>query len=194
MVLLPQYAPYSDPLEILICGGSTADNVVIDNCVTTFPEIPDADWVIERMPSKRVMPNIVALPDGTYLILNGAQEGVAGFELADNPNLNAVHYNPSRPVGSRMSVMANTTLARMYHSEGVLMNDGRVLVSGSDPLDVRFPEQYVIEVFLPPYLLNGKPKPTFSIQDSDWDWGDAITVTGVTAPNGGIGSLQFSQL
>lgn len=22
-VLLPQYAPYSDPLEVLICGGST---------------------------------------------------------------------------------------------------------------------------------------------------------------------------
>jgi hypothetical protein len=177
-----------------MCGGSTSDNVAIDNCVSIRAEDPEADWVIERMPSKRVMPNMVALPDGTYLILNGAHEGVAGFELADKPNLNAVLYDPSRPVGSRMSVMANTTLARMYHSEAILMNDGRILVSGSDPLDIRFPEQYVVEVFEPPYLLNGKPKPAFQVEKTDWSWGELILVTGVVAPNGGTGALQFSLL
>lgn len=194
MVLLPQHAPYSDSLEVLICGGSTVDNAALDNCVTTKPEDPNAEWVIERMPSKRVMTCMTALPDGTYLIVNGAQRGQAGFALADMPNLNAVLYDPSKPVGSRMTVMANTTLARMYHSEAILMNDGRVVISGSDPLDERFPEQYIVEQFLPPYLLNGKPNPSFQISNKDWTWGESITVTGVSAPNAGMGSLKFSML
>ena len=96
-MLLPQHAPYTDPLGVLVCGGSTVDNVALDNCVSMQPEAPGANWVIERMPSKRVMPNMVALPDGTYLILNGAMEGQAGFALASEPNLNAVLYDPSKP-------------------------------------------------------------------------------------------------
>lgn len=57
------------------------------------------------------MPCIAGLPDGTYLILNGGQHGVAGFGLGDAPNLNAVLYDPTKPVNSRMSIMANTTVA-----------------------------------------------------------------------------------
>jgi hypothetical protein len=57
------------------------------------------------------MPCMAGLPDGTYLILNGGQHGVAGFGLGGSPNLNAVLYDPSKPVNSRMSIMANTTVA-----------------------------------------------------------------------------------
>lgn len=57
------------------------------------------------------MPCMAGLPDGTYLILNGGQHGVAGFGLGGSPNYNAVLYDPSKPVNSRMSIMANTTVA-----------------------------------------------------------------------------------
>jgi hypothetical protein len=57
------------------------------------------------------MPCIAGLPDGTYLILNGGQHGVAGFGLGGSPNLNAVLYDPTKSVNSRMSIMANTTVA-----------------------------------------------------------------------------------
>ena len=194
MVLLPQYAPYTESLEVLICGGSTVDNVALDNCVSIKPEDADADWVIERMPSKRVMTCMAALPDGTYLMVGGAQRGVAGFALADLPNLNALLYDPRKPVGSRMTVMANTTIERMYHSEAILLNDGRVMISGSDPQDTRFPQQYIIEQFLPPYLLNGKPNPSFELQNRDWNYGESITVEGIVAPNAGAGSVNFSML
>jgi hypothetical protein len=97
-------------------------------------------------PSQRVMPCIVNLPDGTYLILNGAQHGVAGFGLANDPNLNAILYDPSQPIGSRMSILGNTIVARLYHSEATLLPDGRVLVSGSDPETPGFPEEFRIEV------------------------------------------------
>jgi hypothetical protein len=177
-VPMPQHAPYTDPLGILICGGSTigAGNA-IDNCVSTYPEAPNPTWIIERMPSARVMPCIAPLPDGTYLMVNGAQHGVAGFGLATNPNLNALLYDPSKPVGSRITVMANTTVARLYHSEAITLLDGRVLISGSDPQDGTHPEEYRIEVFTPPYLLTGQARPQYTLTSTDWAYGGSYTFT-----------------
>jgi hypothetical protein len=120
---------------------------------------------------------MAALPDGTYLILNGAQQGRAGFGLATQPNHNAVLYDPGQPANSRFTVMANTTIDRLYHSEAVLLQDGRVLVSGSDPEDTRFVQEYRVEVFVPPYLLSGLPRPTFSIQNTDWSYGQSVQIT-----------------
>jgi hypothetical protein len=106
-MVLPQHAPYSEPLEVLICGGSVPfTEIALDNCVTIAPDVPNSNWTIERMPSKRLMPNIVALPDGTFLILNGARQGRAGFGLATDPNYGSVLYDPTKPIGSRMTVMA----------------------------------------------------------------------------------------
>ena len=98
------------------------------------------------------MPCIASLPDGTFLILNGALQGLAGFGLASDPNLGAVLYDPTQPTGSRMSILSNTNIARLYHSEATLLPDGRVLVSGSDPETnnpdgtVKYPEEFRIEV------------------------------------------------
>lgn len=176
-MLLPQHAPYTDPLGIIICGGSTiGPEIALDNCASITPEVTNANWTIERMPSQRVISCMVALPDGTYLILNGAQQGFAGFGLATDPNHNAVLYDPSKPAHNRMTVMANSTIDRLYHSEAIVLPDGRVLVSGSDPEDVRFVQEYRNEVFVPPYLLNGIPQPKFTIvsNTTDWSYGQQV--------------------
>lgn len=47
-VLFPQHAPYTDPLTVLVCGGSNF-GLAIDNCVSIQPEVDGADWVLERM-------------------------------------------------------------------------------------------------------------------------------------------------
>lgn len=86
------------------------------------------------------------LPDGTFLIVNGAQEGVAGFGLASDPNLNAVLYDPTLPIGQRFSILGNTIVPRLYHSEATLLPDGRVMISGSDPQTPGFDEEFRIEV------------------------------------------------
>ncbi|KAL8719798.1 MAG: hypothetical protein Q9225_003233 [Loekoesia sp. 1 TL-2023] len=182
-MMMPQKAPYTDPVTMLICGGSTVGAAIAnDNCVSIQPENPSSNWTIERMPSQRVMPCIAALPDGTYLIANGAMHGTAGFGLGSDPNLNAVLYDPSKPLNQRMTVMANTTVARLYHSEAILMQDGRVLISGSDPQSNKYPEEYRVEVFEPPYVLSGAPRPAYTITNKDWAYGDQITIT-VTAGN-----------
>ena len=49
-VPLPQFAPYTDPLQILICGGSTPGaGFALDNCVTIAPESANPTWTLERM-------------------------------------------------------------------------------------------------------------------------------------------------
>ena len=180
-MLMPQYAPYTDPVTVLICGGSIPGPnvpVALDNCVSTQPDTTNATWQLERMPSRRVISSMTALPDGTYLILNGASYGVAGFGLASQPNHNAILYDPSKPINNRMSIMANTTIDRLYHNEAILLQDGRVLVSGSDPEDPRFVQEYRVETFLPPYLLNGNTRPTFNLNNAtDWTYGQSYTFT-----------------
>jgi hypothetical protein len=171
---LPLSAPYTAPLKVLICGGSTPGaggspgGNALDNCVSIEPEVASPTWTIERMPSRRVLPNMVPLPDGNILILNGAHHGVAGWGQADDPNLNAVLYNPTLPVNTRFSILATGTVARMYHSEAILLPDGRVLVSGSDPNDSRFPQEYRVEVYIPPYLSQGFVQPTMTVLAKDW--------------------------
>ena len=114
---------------------------------------------------------MVALPDGTYMIVNGAHQGVAGFGLAGDPNLSALLYDPSQPVGSRFSILGNTTIARLYHSEATLLPDGRVLISGSDPQTPGLPEELRIEVYIPPYLTQGLLQPILTVPNTDWAYG-----------------------
>jgi hypothetical protein len=61
---------------------------------------------------------MVPLPDGTFMIMNGAYQGVAGFgKLSSDPNLRALLYDPSQPVNQRISILNTTIVPRMYHSE-----------------------------------------------------------------------------
>jgi len=97
--------------------------------------------------------------------------GVAGFGLANNPNLNALLYDPAQAVGSRISILGNTTIARMYHSEATLLPDGRVLISGSDPQTPGLPEELRLEVYIPPYLNQGRTQPVVTMPVRDWAYG-----------------------
>ncbi|KAI6128107.1 copper radical oxidase-like protein [Pisolithus croceorrhizus] len=197
-VLLPQHAPYTDPIEILICGGSTPGAAIaLDNCVSIIPEASNPTWTLERMPSKRVMPCMVTLPDGTYMILNGAHQGVAGFGLASDPNFSALLYDPSQPVGQRISILNSTIVARLYHSEATLLPDGRVLVSGSDPETnypngtAVYPEEFRIEVYIPPYLNQGFRQPEFTIAKTDWALGGQYNIV-VTLYQGTTSTMRVS--
>ena len=138
-----------------------------------------------------------ALPDGTFLIVNGAKQGVAGFGLATDPNFQALLYDPTQAVGSRISILNETIVARLYHSESTvsdgrgtdricvhadvtyhrqLLPDGRVLISGSDPESPQFPEEMRVEVYIPPYLTDGRKQPSFTVDQKDWAYGGSYTI------------------
>ncbi|KAF7290351.1 hypothetical protein HMN09_01293100 [Mycena chlorophos] len=191
-VLFPQHAPYTDPVTIMICGGSgTGAGIAIDNCVTIQPEVKNANWTLERMPSQRVMPCIAPLPDGTYMIMNGAHQGYAGFGLATDPNLGALLYDPTQPLGQRISILNTTIVARMYHSEAVLLPDARVLISGSDPQTPGLPEEMRIEAYIPPYLNQGFTQPSFTIKNVDWAYGSVNSIV-VTLPQGTTSTMKIA--
>lgn len=175
-MVLPQKAPYNDPMTVIVCGGATAEKVGLDTCVSISPEVANAQWVVEQMPSTRVLACMAPLPDGTFLIMNGAHFGVAGFASANDPNLTPVLYDPSLPVGQRMRNLASTNIARLYHSEATLLPDGSVLVSGSDPRDPNYPQEYRHEKFLPPYLLSGARKPAFALGNKNWQYGQKYAI------------------
>jgi hypothetical protein len=73
------------------------------------------------------------------------------------------------------------------------MQDGRVLISGSDPEDGTHPEEFRVEVFTPPYLLKGNTQPTFTIVNNakDWAYGGTYTVN-VQLFQGTTSTVKFS--
>ncbi|KAJ9560619.1 hypothetical protein OSB04_005779 [Centaurea solstitialis] len=155
-------------VEVLICGGAprnayfNAKNGTFDKALDTCGRIkisdPDPQWVMETMPIARIMGDMVLLPNGCVLIINGAGSGVAGWELGRDPVLTPVIYHPDRPVGSRFEMQKPSTVPRMYDSTAALLRDGRVLVSGSNPhkkyefSNVLFPTELTVEAFSPVYL------------------------------------------
>ncbi|KAJ7211023.1 hypothetical protein C8J57DRAFT_1606424 [Mycena rebaudengoi] len=148
-VMFPQHAPYTDPVRIMACGGSAL------GWYRSRQLSANPTWTLERMPSQRVMPCMVPLPDGTFMIMNGAHQGVA-----------ALLYDPTLPVNQRISVWHDE-----HCSHAILLPDARVLVSGSDPQTPGLPEEMRIEAYYPPYLTQGLIQPTFTITNTDWAYG-----------------------
>ncbi|XP_061350899.1 aldehyde oxidase GLOX1-like [Gastrolobium bilobum] len=154
--------------EVLICGGAPKGSYEqakegtfikgLDTCARIKITDPKSQWVMETMPGSRVMSDIVMLPNGNVLLINGAFEGTAGWNLGQNPVLSPFLYKTNGKVGSRFELQNPTTIPRMYHSTAILLRDGRVLVGGSNPhvgynfTNVFFPTELRLESFSPSYL------------------------------------------
>ncbi|KAL3640950.1 hypothetical protein CASFOL_015918 [Castilleja foliolosa] len=153
--------------DVVVCGGapigsftnsSNGDFVgALNTCGRIRITDPDPQWVMETMPLARVMGDMVLLPNGNVLIVNAASAGVSGWDLGRDPVLSPIVYRPNNPFGSRFEIQASSTRPRMYHSTTILLRDGRVVVSGSNPnaynnFSSRFPTDLTMEAFSPEYL------------------------------------------
>ncbi|QRV89993.1 glyoxal oxidase [Ceratobasidium sp. AG-Ba] len=189
--------------EILFCGGSdmpedawgnysypninTWNYPASDDCQSIIPEPTDNSSPTyvkdDNLPVGRTMGQFILLPDGTMLIINGGQNGTAGYaeatgetalyadmpfgmSLASAPVLKPAIYDPSKPAGQRWSDkgLSESTIPRLYHSSALLLPDASVLVAGSNPnVDVNlttfFPTTYKAERFYPPYFANIASRP-----------------------------------
>ena len=109
------------------------------------------------MPSARVMGDMLNLPTGDLLIINGAQQGASAWFLAEQPNFTPVVYSPNNNAGTRFRNLAPTQIARMYHSTAALLPNGKILVAGSNTnpgydYKAKYPTELRVEHFSPPYL------------------------------------------
>ncbi|XP_071728246.1 aldehyde oxidase GLOX-like [Rutidosis leptorrhynchoides] len=157
-------------VEFLICGGAPKlsflhanNNQIFDKAMDTCGRMkisdPDPKWVMETMPLARVMGDMLLLPNGHVLIINGGSAGAAAWEIGRDPVLTPVIYRPDNPKGTRFEVQTGSGTPRMYHSTALLIRDGSILVGGSNPhdkyqfgLDVLFPTELSLEKFSPSYL------------------------------------------
>lgn len=162
--MLPVRAPYNGN-EIIVCGGAAAGAANSGNtgapasasCGRIMPTAGRPGWAMENMPIRRVMGDMLNLPNGELIIINGAQNGFQGWGKAGNPALNPVKYNGDAQPGRRFQVLARTGIPRMYHSTATLLSDGRVMVAGSNShqfytYNGAFPTELRVEAFSPPYL------------------------------------------
>ncbi|KAK9066636.1 hypothetical protein SSX86_013959 [Deinandra increscens subsp. villosa] len=195
-------------IEVLVCGGApkgaffNANKGIFNGALDTCGRIKISDsnpqWLMETMPLARVMGDMLLLPNGHVLIINGASAGVAGWELGRNPVLSPVAYRPDNEVGSRFEVQNPSTIPRVYHSTTVLLRDGRVLVGGSNPHDkyqftndVLYPTELSLETFSPTYLDSNssdlRPKIILPVTSSKVRYGKQLvivfTVSGVVDPS-----------
>lgn len=196
-VMLPLLASNQfSTVEILVCGGAQYGAYLEPwkhlPCSTTCERITVTDidpiWVEEIMPVARCMGDMVLLPTMDVLIINGAAKGSQGWGNAIEPVLNPVQYSTYAAPGERFTTMAPSTIPRLYHSTASLLQDGRILLAGSNSHQFYtftgdFPTELRIDAFSPPYLAPSQAgnKPTISVYPLVITYSAPFTVT-VSAP------------
>ncbi|CAO3601030.1 unnamed protein product [Absidia cylindrospora] len=179
-VMLPLDPDNNYAVEILICGGSErmhANSPADATCGRINLDDDKPTWEMDTFVSPRLMPDGVILADGSIGWVNGCQRGWAGYSHRNHdPTFNPLIYHPNQPRGHRWQTgLANTTIARMYHSVALTLPDGRIWIAGSnnnDPPDVDalYPTEFRVEYFSPPYLYQG-PRPRVAHVPSHWIYG-----------------------
>ncbi|KAJ8540939.1 hypothetical protein K7X08_001755 [Anisodus acutangulus] len=113
--------------EVLVCGGTPRGSYLkavggeflgaLNTCGRITITDPNPQWTMETMPLARTMGDMVILPNGIILIINGAAVGAAGWEIGRNPVLSPVIYQPDNLPDSRFEVQNSNAIPRMYHRQ-----------------------------------------------------------------------------
>lgn len=196
--------------EIMICGGAPLNAYpqvtrgtfvrAISTCGRLRVTDENPNWVMEEMPTPRVMGDMVLLPTGDIIIVNGAESGTAGWENGRVPVTRPVIYTPNYAHGRRFSVMNPANRPRLYHSSAILLTDGRILVGGSNPhryynfTGVEYPTDLSLEAYSPPYLSaeNEPIRPTILSTRNILTYRQYFTVSFSVSENLSEGELSVS--
>ncbi|KAF8587078.1 copper radical oxidase [Ramaria rubella] len=216
-ILLPLSPPDYVP-EVLICGGTnisdstpegdiSSQTPASDQCsrITLTEEGIEQGWIVEKMLEGRMMPELVHIPNGQLLIINGAQTGVAalgttfdpvGDSNADHPAFTPSIYTPSAPLGQRISNagLPTSNIPRLYHSSVTLTPQGNFLVAGSNPnghtnFTAPFPSEFRVETLDPPFI--SMERPSIQSVPTKIGFGEKFTVP-VQIPAMALMDLGFS--
>ncbi|XP_020211507.2 aldehyde oxidase GLOX [Cajanus cajan] len=154
--------------EVMVCGGSSTGALKaagggrflqgLRSCGRMVISGNKHKWDMDYMPQPRLLHDMLILPNGKILIINGAKQGCAGYDNARNASLEPYLYSPKKKLGKRFTVLKSTKIARMYHSSATLLPDGRVLVAGGNPHgrytfnNVAYPTELRLQAFVPYYM------------------------------------------
>ena len=168
-VLLPLMPPNYEARILLIAGGTpTGNDAIPDVEMVDFSELHPEYRPIQALKHPRYYVYPVLLPDKTVLVIGG-KKGKKGH-LHDTPHKehdDTMHYphdiehHPDAVMEPELFTihdqqwkpMADMKVDRLYHSNALLLPDGRVMTAGSNPQ--RTINELRIEMFRPPYLYKG---------------------------------------
>jgi hypothetical protein len=184
--MLPLTPANNYTATLIFCGGSNPPQwgsdggagynvtaVEADNtCVRITPDAANPVYEDDDfLPVGRSMGQFVYLPDGTLWMGNGVNMGTAGYgdelwigcqSYGTDPVYQPGIYDPSQDLGSRWRWnLSESTQERMYHSTVVLLKDGSLLISGSNPnADVnttKWATSYSVERWYPKWFNEERP-------------------------------------
>ncbi|KAF1838726.1 DUF1929-domain-containing protein [Decorospora gaudefroyi] len=171
-VMLPLSSANNWNPDVIICGGGPYQDITAPgeaSCGRMKPLDENPSWEMDAMPEGRGMVEGTLLADGTVVWVNGAQEGAQGFEVAQNPALDVLLYDPNQPKGKRFTTGPKSNIPRLYHSVALLLLDGTLLISGSNPVEQPvlkadaqnpFVTEFRNEIYTPPYLQGNPTRPS----------------------------------
>jgi len=175
-VLLPLEPPNYEARLLLIAGGTpTGNDAISDVEMIDFSELQPAYRPIQNLKHTRYYVYPVLLPDKTVLVIGG-KTGKKGHlhdsshmdHNHDSSHMDHNHTHPHdiehhpdavlepelfTPNDRQWKPMADMKVDRLYHSNALLLPDGRVMTAGSNPH--RTINELRIEIFRPPYLFKG---------------------------------------
>ena len=140
-VLLPLTPANNYSPKIMIFGGgnpATATTELIDLSSPT----PTWQWG-PNMSAPRIEMNAVMLPTGKILALGGSAKD-------ENPNTASFTADLYDPATNSFSSAGSNAFPRLYHSNGMLLPDATVAVTGGNPVRGSFEPH--IEIYKPAYL------------------------------------------
>ncbi len=145
--------PPAQKQRFMILGGGGVGDSDVATARTAIADLTAAEpqYVTgPDLPNAVRYPNAVILPDDTVLTSGGSQ----GYREDDV--LAAAIYHPDTNSFTRA---ASPAVGRNYHTEAILLPDGRIATFGSNPIDNSF--EMRIEIYSPAYMFKGaRPKIT----------------------------------
>jgi hypothetical protein len=154
-----------EPGKILVLGGARPGATQAESSTEKIDlNLPSPQWTAGApMNYPRQQATATLLADGQVLVTNGTRspgEPDASYESPGNAVLPSEIWNPATDT---WTVVASSPEARTYHSNALLMPDGRVLVNGGGQggggqqpnKNPGVPDHPNADLFSPPYLSGG---------------------------------------
>lgn len=165
-----------DDGEVLVVGGDSdgeGPNPPTNTAEVIDLNAPSPEWrYVSPMTYPRKYHTATILPDGTVLVTSGTTSGEF------NSAAGAVHlaelWDPEEDTWTPLAEMQES---RVYHSNAVLLPDGRVLVGGGgQPTSSSETHAHLnFEIFSPPYLFRGE-RPAVGSAPSTVTYGETFLV------------------
>ncbi|MFC7528344.1 galactose oxidase-like domain-containing protein [Actinoplanes sp. GCM10030250] len=157
-VLLP---PAQDQKVMILGGGAVGDspNSTARTSIVDLDE-PRPAWTRgPDLPHPTRYLSTVVLPDDT-VFTSGGSSGYRGGPYRGKTRSDLLTAQIYHPDEQEFRTAAAPTVGRNYHSEALLLPDGRVVTMGSDPIydrSGRNPGTFEqrVEIYSPPYLFRG---------------------------------------